>query len=264
MGLDIALGIVVLLWAIRGWFKGFVLQAIGLSALVGSLYLANPLRDALRPQVTPHLASMNPALLDRLLWWSCAVFGFVAMAGLGSWLVRARRRRPYGLVEPNRADQGAGFLFGAAKGLVAAAFLASAAARFAPRMADPSGIVHDQANTSQALAWDQAYRPAEQIWNSAPVQSVVAHVQRNGLWAADPAPGGDDKPAVAEPPSDRPKQAAAPSPESRKEPPGIRTARRAPPMAAQPERRLDPDSPDFLRDVDRELERLGLRPGKPH
>ena len=45
MGLDIALGIMVLLGAIRGWFKGFVLQAIRLSGLVGCVYAAGPVRD---------------------------------------------------------------------------------------------------------------------------------------------------------------------------------------------------------------------------
>jgi hypothetical protein len=38
MGLDLTLGALVLLWAIRGWFKGLVVQAIGLAGLVGAVY----------------------------------------------------------------------------------------------------------------------------------------------------------------------------------------------------------------------------------
>ena len=45
MGLDIALGLMILLGAIRGWFRGFVLQALQLGGLVGCVYAAGPIRD---------------------------------------------------------------------------------------------------------------------------------------------------------------------------------------------------------------------------
>ena len=51
MGLDLALGGLVLLAAIRGWFKGFVMQAVRLSGLVACVYAADPIRDQVRPRV---------------------------------------------------------------------------------------------------------------------------------------------------------------------------------------------------------------------
>src|SRR5580693_4907440 len=112
MGLDIALGIMVLLAAIRGWFRGFVLQSIRLGGLVGCVYAAAPVRDLVRPYVAEYLKSVKPELLDRLLWWSAAVIGYVLAVGLASLAVKMYRRRPFGEVEPNRTDQSAGFLLG--------------------------------------------------------------------------------------------------------------------------------------------------------
>src|SRR4051794_28680572 len=79
MGLDLALGAIVLLTAIRGWLKGFILQAIRLAGLVACVYLADPVRDLAKPYVLPHLPSIRPELIDRLLWWSAAAISYVAL-----------------------------------------------------------------------------------------------------------------------------------------------------------------------------------------
>src|SRR5262245_30043934 len=131
MGLDLALAALVLVAAVRGWLKGFFLQAIGLSALVAGVYLADPIRDFARPHVQEYLPGIRVELLDRLLWWTSAVLSYVALAGIGKGLLKAARRKPYGEREANRGDQGAGFLFGALKGTVVAAFLAAALLRHA-------------------------------------------------------------------------------------------------------------------------------------
>src|SRR4051794_40888407 len=110
MGLDIILGIVILVGAIRGWFRGFVLQAIRLGGLVGCVYAADPLRDFARPYVTPYLTAIPTYALDRMLWWSSAVVSYITMVGLASLAVKLYRKRPYGEPEPNRADQFAGLL----------------------------------------------------------------------------------------------------------------------------------------------------------
>ncbi|HEY2158980.1 MAG TPA: CvpA family protein, partial [Isosphaeraceae bacterium] len=60
MGLDILLGLVILAAAVRGWFRGFVLQAIRLGGLVGAVYSAAPIRDAARPYVNEYLPSIRP------------------------------------------------------------------------------------------------------------------------------------------------------------------------------------------------------------
>ena len=73
MGLDIALGILVLLGGIRGWFKGFALQVVQLVALIGCVYAASPLRDLSRPYARDYLPGIQPEVLDKLLWWSAAV-----------------------------------------------------------------------------------------------------------------------------------------------------------------------------------------------
>ena len=98
MGLDLALGAVVLLAAIRGWLRGFVSQAVRLSSFVGCFYLADPVRDQLRPYVLPRLPKVDPALMDRILWWTSAVASYVVVVGLASLAIKMMRRpEPSGL-----------------------------------------------------------------------------------------------------------------------------------------------------------------------
>src|SRR4051794_24539996 len=132
MGLDVALGVLVLLAAVRGWFRGFLLQAIRLGGLVSCVYLAEPVRELVRPFAREHLATISPDLLDKLLWWAAAVASYVVTTGVATWLVRAYRRHPYGEVAPHRGDQSAGALLGASKGLLAAAFLTAGIDGYAP------------------------------------------------------------------------------------------------------------------------------------
>ncbi|GIW87140.1 MAG: hypothetical protein KatS3mg108_1464 [Isosphaeraceae bacterium] len=260
MGVDIALGALVLAWAVRGWFRGFLRQAVGLGALVGAIFAAAPLRDLARPQVGRWFPSIDGEILDRLLWWVAVVVALVVLAGCGGWLLRLMKRRSPGAIplpsEPNRADQGAGFLLGALKGAVVASFLAAGLVRFEPAYLEPLGegraAVEEQTKTSKALYWAAQYRPAEQIWGSVPVQTVVAEIRRHGL--------GLDGEVQGESPSEGRAEAAKAAPgQSRSDEPkdGLRTAARLPELRLDGPR-LEPGSPTFLEDVDREMKRLGL------
>src|SRR3954454_19736262 len=117
MGLDLALGVIVLWTAIRGWLKGFLLQAIRLSGLVACVYVAVPVRNLTKPYVLPHLPSVRPELVDRLLWWSSAAVSYIVLVGFATVVYRLSRRQPFGIAEPNRNDQFAGFALGALKGV---------------------------------------------------------------------------------------------------------------------------------------------------
>src|SRR3954464_3407468 len=105
MGLDLVLGAIVLVSAIRGWLKGFLLQAIRLSGLVACVYLADPVRDLAKPYVLPHLPSVRPELVDRLLWWSAGAISYVALVGFATFVHKLSRRQTFGIAEPNRNDQ---------------------------------------------------------------------------------------------------------------------------------------------------------------
>jgi uncharacterized membrane protein required for colicin V production len=260
MGLDLALGAVVLIAAIRGWLKGFLSQVISLAALVGCVYLANPLRDAAKPFVREYLPSMHADVLDRLLWWSSAVVTYVAMSGLAHWVLRFKKRQPYGLSEPNRANQGAGFLLGAAKGAVVACFLAAGFAQFAPKYIPEGGAVDSQSKSSLAMAWNERYHPAQQLWDSRPVQVFVAQVRVNGLGLEAEVSPEESKNATAKSSESKTNEARPTRNEAHSEP--VKTARRPSEMRISGERRLDPDSPTLRDDINRELKRLGIGPDK--
>jgi hypothetical protein len=230
MGLDVILGGLVLIAAVRGWFQGFVLQAIRLAGLVACVYEAGPLRDLARPYVQGYLAGLRPELLDRLLWWAGCVVAYVVTVGLATWLVRLYRRTSYGEPDPYRGDQAAGFLLGAAKGLLVTIFLAAAIDRYALGYLNRIEWVASQASQSRALVWTQAYRPAEQVWAAPPVRRLVAHVQMMGL--SQPS-GSEPSPAAAQARgASRPRTLAGPRP-----------AQPAPPAE------LDPELEDLRREL---------------
>jgi len=255
MGLDITLGVVIFIAAIRGWFKGFVRQAIPLAAMVGCVYAADPLRELARPRARAYFPSIGPDVLDRLLWWTAAALSYLLMTGVALSIVRAMKRRTYGEPEPNRADQGAGFTLGAAKGLIVASCIAAAISSYAPPYFPSAPFAEEQTKSSRAMEWARKYRPAETLWQSPPVQAFVARVKSRGVWSGETKarPSEEHKPGKLE------VETAQPSPPS--EPP-IRTAAGRP-KTLQMRRHLDPSSPDFLREFEDEMSREGLATDRP-
>ena len=203
MGLDLALGCLVLLNAVRGWLKGFLIQATQLGGLVACVYVADPLRDLVKPEVAKYLPSIAPGLMDRLLWWSSAVVAYIVMVGVASLVIKMHRRQPFGEREPDRTDQFGGFLLGTAKGLLVAAFLTAGLEKYALGTIQGVDWAEKQAKTSTVLKWNSDYRPVARIWAMPPVQHYVAHVRRMGLngpspQSADPKPEPDESEAKAE------------------------------------------------------------------
>jgi uncharacterized membrane protein required for colicin V production len=254
MGLDIALGVIVLMAAVRGWLRGFLLQAIPLAALVGCVYAADPLRDLARPSAHEYFPGIRPELLDRLLWWSAAVLTFFVTSGVASAFVRLYRKRPAAEFETRYTDQGAGFLLGAAKGGLVAAFLTAGIVDHVPTYVKSDGWLRRQVETSRAVTLNARYRPASQVWASPPVQTLVARVRSRGLWSgpgSGSGSGGEAKPeraAVAEESTPAP-VVAEPVKAAMRTP----TLRAAP--ASPPRPRLDPDAADFLDRFDAALRR---------
>jgi hypothetical protein len=252
MGLDIGLAVVILLAGVRGWFRGFAFQAVQLACLVGTLFLAAPVRDLARPYAREAFPSIDPPSLDKLLWWTAAVVGYVALTGAGYSLVRFHRKRAFADLEPRRGDQGAGFALGALKGAVVVAFVASSLAARSDAYLKSGGWSAQQVQTSRALALAVQHRPAEAIWQSRPVQALVTLVRREGLGEtlSNPTPPG---PVPAPDAHDLEPSAV--------QPPPIQTAQRPLALPA-PEPRLDPHSERFLDDFDSAARRAGLTPDR--
>ena len=187
MGLDLILGALVLVMAIRGWFRGFFAQAIRLGSLVGAVYVAGPIRDLARPVAADYFPSLSTGLLDRLLWWVAAVVMFVVIGGVASGLLASQRRRRAsaegGAGPGHGGDHSAGALLGAAKGAIVVAFLASGLQRYAADYLEAGGWVGAQVETSKVLGWSATYQPAQRIWESTPVQRFVDHIRTMGFDA---------------------------------------------------------------------------------
>ena len=203
MGLDLALGGLVLLSAVRGWLKGFLIQAIKLVGLVASVYVAVPVRDPGKPYVVDYLPTMRPELVDRMLWWASAVVSYFVIVGIASLAVSVSRRQTFGIAEPNRGDQFAGLGLGLIKGLIVASFLVAALEKYAKPQIARIDWAGDQIKSSTSWDWNERYHPAAQIWSAPPVQRFVNHIQRMGLMSP---------PGKPEPEPEKPMQTASRSP----------------------------------------------------
>lgn len=217
MGLDLALGGLILVMAIRGWLRGFILQAIRLGGVVLCVYAADPVRNVAKPEVMRYLPKIRPDLVDRLLWWTSAVATYVLLVGIATLAVKIYRRQPYGLEERSRKDQFAGSLLGLAKGVVVALFVVAGVQKYALAHLKQYPRAEQQVATSKALALHNQYRPVDRIWSAPPVQHFVKTVQRMGLRP----PSEDGKRSE---PAETPAPAPAP----------VQTASRTPKLALPP------------------------------
>ena len=209
MGLDLALGGLVLLVGLRGWFKGFILQSIRLGGLIGCVYLADPVRDLAKPRVTSYLASVQPHVVDRLLWWIAALVCYIVMVGVATLLIKlSRRRTALGEPEPRYNDRFAGFLLGLIKGTAIAAALATGFQTYALGYLKSVPWGERQAEQSHVLAWNAKYQPIPKVWSSRPVQHYVNHIQRMGIQPPN-ADSAASEPVAA---ANRPPQLAVPPP----------------------------------------------------
>ncbi len=132
MGLDLCIGVVILITAFRGWFRGFISQAIHIAGLIACVYLADPVRDYAKPRALPYLPSIPSELVDPVLWWVSAVLTYVVLVGVATLAIKMTRRPEIpGLPESRRNDQFAGLLLGLVKGAVIAVFLTAGIQKFA-------------------------------------------------------------------------------------------------------------------------------------
>ncbi len=200
MGLDVALGVVILIAAIRGWLQGFVYQAIRIAGLVACVYLATPVRDQAKPHVISYIPKIQPEFVDRGLWWAAAALTYVVLVGVTTLAIKMTRRPEIpGLQQSSRNDQFAGFLVGAAKGVLVAAFMTAGIQKYALAQLATITWADQQVKTSMALRWNEQFQPATKIWTAPPVQHFVGRIQRMGLQDPADENGKPDEPGAEGP-----------------------------------------------------------------
>jgi uncharacterized membrane protein required for colicin V production len=201
MGLDLTMGAVILITAVRGWIKGFVHQAVRIAGFIACVYLADPVREQARPYVLARLPKIDPALMDCILWWVSAVVSYIVLVGLTTLAIQMMRTPATpGMVRPSRNDQFTGFLLGAAKGILFAAFLTAglqALQVYATEFVRNAPWVQQQMNESRALKWTDQYQPVPKILATPAVRHFVDHIQRNARKGSGHSKG-DDARQVAE------------------------------------------------------------------
>ncbi|MGO9600729.1 MAG: CvpA family protein [Isosphaeraceae bacterium] len=183
MGLDLALGVIVLFAAFRGWLKGFVSQAVRIVGFIACFYLADPLRDQARPFLLGKMPAINPSLMDRILWWIAAVVSYVLLVGLTTLIIQLSRNPPPkdSTLSARREDQIGGLIIGLGKGLLVAAALATAAENYKATLIQNIPLIERQCRGSYTLAWTAIYRPIPRLLATVPVRNFVEHITRNGL-----------------------------------------------------------------------------------
>ena len=183
MGLDLALGAIVLFAAFRGWLKGFANQAVRIVGFIACFYLADPLRDQARPYILTKTPAINPGLMDRILWWIAAVVSYVLLVGLTTLIIQLSRNPSPddSTLNARREDRIGGVLIGLGKGLLVAASLATAAVNYNALLIQNIPWIQRQCRGSYALAWTATYRPITRLSETFPVRNFIEHITRNGL-----------------------------------------------------------------------------------
>ncbi len=182
MGLDLALGAMILLGAIRGWFKGFVTQTVRIGGFVACFYLADPVRDHIRPFVLSRVPAIDASLMDRILWWVSAVISYIVLVGVTTLAIQLLRTpSPPGAPKSRRDDRFGGSLLGAAKALLIAALIAAGIQKYGPDLIRAVPWAERQTSASYALQWSEKYQIVPRIWAAPPVRRFVEHIERNGL-----------------------------------------------------------------------------------
>ena len=186
-----------------GGFRGSSIRLCGIGGVIACVYLAEPVRDYAKPHVLPYLPSIQPELVDRLLWWVAAAVTYVVLVGVVSLVIKMTRRPEIpGISQSGRNDQFAGFLLGAVKGALIAAFATAGIQKYALDQIKTVSWAEEQVKTSWALQWSEAYQPVPRIWSSPPVRNFVSYVERMGLNKPGepsqvPAVGEDEDEATA-------------------------------------------------------------------
>jgi uncharacterized membrane protein required for colicin V production len=225
MGLDLALGIMILLGAFRGWFKGFVSQSVRLAGFVACFYLADPVREEARPYVLARMPAIDPGLMDRILWWVAAVISYVVLVGMATLAIKLTRSpEPPGAPKSKREDKIGGMVLGTAKAFFFAALIGAGVQRYAAELVGNAPWAERQLTGSYALRWTETYQPIPRIWSTPPVRAFVEHIQRNGLLDRTELPGAkkvaertsadtaaDVPPRLDLTPAERPEPAVSPS-----------------------------------------------------
>jgi len=175
-----------------------VSQAVRITGLIACVYLAEPVRNYAKPYVFPYLPTIQPELVDRLLWWVSAAMTYVVLVGFATLIIKMTRRPEIpGIRESGRNDQFAGFLLGAAKGLFAVAFFTAGIQNHALKYLAVMPWAEEQVKTSWAIKCNEQYQPVSRIWSSSPVRHYVSQIQRMGLQnPAEPSqtPAGEQAP----------------------------------------------------------------------
>ena len=182
MGLDLALLVVVGINAVVGLFRGVFTQILNLTALVASIFLADPVRDWALPHVHPYFQAIAEPTFAKVLWWVSALVIMWTINGLGSWLGHLLfQTLPKTVGNPlERVNQGLGFCYGAAVGTLVTAILCAGLIRFED-MASRLPWVGDQLPESRAVELSRRFDPIGRLWNAPPILVLRDQIAANGF-----------------------------------------------------------------------------------
>lgn len=197
MGLDLVFLVVVGMNAVRGLFRGFFTQLLGLTALVVSIPLASPVRDWAMPHVSPYFQALAEPTFAKGLWWVSALVIVLLINGLGGWIGHLIfKALPETVGNPvGRVNQALGFCYGAAVGSFVTALLCAGLIRF-EEMVSRLPWLGDQLPQSRAMELNRRLDPIGQLWNAPPITVLRDQIAANGFIdlgiAATPTEEGPD------------------------------------------------------------------------
>lgn len=177
MGFDIAIGIVLLLGAVRGFKKGFARQILTLTSLILAFVFAKPLAERLAGPLAGPLEQFPEAVAESMVYTGSLLGLFLVVNLFGTLYLYVYRTRSLGVNAPSLQDRIVGVFVGVAVGGFIACVLISQVSRL-PAMVRESDIVQTHFTGSRGVKLAMEYQISTRVWETPEVQRAYLHAGR--------------------------------------------------------------------------------------
>lgn len=177
MGFDIAIGIVLLLGAIRGFKKGFARQILTISSIVIAFVFAKTLAERLASPLAKFLQDYPDQISESIVYTGSLLGIFLTINLVGTLYLYVYRTRTMGVNVPSVQDRIVGILVGVVVAGFVGCVLIAQYERL-PSMIRENDAVQSHYTASHGVKLAQEHRIAARVWETPEVQRTYEHMGR--------------------------------------------------------------------------------------
>lgn len=175
MWIDVAMGLVLALGALRGFRVGFAKPMVHLTGLVAGLLAAEPLSHWVAEHAGERLAFLPAAIRPAALFFACLVAMYAVLTLVGCSYLRWYRTQFLGENKPSFGDRFVGIGLGLVKGAIVIYIAAFGASRFVPALLHHESV-REMIAASKGVPLLRRHQPIEWVLRTEHAQRVARHL----------------------------------------------------------------------------------------